>query len=218
MSSHEEFVDHLHPERGTRFGECRLPIDSNIPDSSKGDTPRMEGYKSPMEAGSPEFAEDRTQVNSLNNKFLFDAHLSRSLVSLDHNQSQFDNLNNIAMRALNNSVELQTQINAKILAGMDQTATELAATNSQRARHADDNAYVTRYDLSNPVTTGAGDTLRSAAYTPNRASDVAAAGQAVNADAINAAVAVAVNTNLVPLFAVLQQIVVALTANQPAKA
>lgn len=33
--------------------------------------------RSPMEKGSPEFAEDRTQINSLNNKLLFDAFLQK---------------------------------------------------------------------------------------------------------------------------------------------
>ena len=98
-------------------------------------------------------------------------------------------------------------MNQKILAGFDQNAVEIAAINSQRARFADDANYVTRYDLSNPVTTGAGDALRSAAYTPNRATDVAAAGQGVNAEAITTALAKQMDATIAPVLAVLQQIV-----------
>jgi len=180
------------------------PAVSNDPEQ-KEDTPRMPDPRtacgnSPMEAGSPEFAEDRTQVNSLNNKFLFDSHLNLSLAAASRSQVNFDNLQQVSLRALNNSVDFQAQVN-------------------QRARHADDNAYVTRYDLSNPVTTGAGDTLRSAAYTPNRATDTASAGVGVSAEAVAAAVANAVTANLTPVLAVLQQIVASLAnTQQPAKA
>lgn len=134
--------------------------------------------KSPMEAGSPEFAEDRTQVNSLNNKHLFDSHLDMSLAGARRSQVNFDQLSQIAVRALNNSVELQSQLNQRTLASADQTLVELARTNAQALRLEADNAYVTRYDLSNPVATGTGDAVRAAAYTPNRATDTASAGVA----------------------------------------
>ena len=169
----------------------------------------MEG-KTPMESGSPEFAEDRTQINSLNNKYLFDAHLNLSLTAAQRSQVNFDNLQQVSLRALNASVDLQAQLNQRILANFDQSAVELANVNAQRARHADDNAYVTRYDLSNPVTTGAGDTLRSAAYTPNRAVDTASAGVGVAAETVAAAIAKQVDATITPVLATLQQIVQAL--------
>ena len=172
------------------------------------DTPNGGPYsRSAMEAGSPEFAEDRTQVNSLNNKYLFDSHLNLSLTAAQRSQVNFDNLQQVSLRALNASVDLQAQLNQKILSGFDQNAVEIAAINSQRMRFSDDANYVTRYDLSNPVTTGAGDTLRSAAYTPNRATDVAAAGQGVNAEAITTALAKQMDATITPVLAVLQQIV-----------
>jgi hypothetical protein len=163
-----------------------------------------------MEAGSPEFAEDRTQVNSLNNKYLFDSHLNLSLTAAQRSQVNFDNLQQVSLRALNASVDLQAQLNQKILSGFDQNAVELAATNSQRARHSDMWAYEQAYDLGNPVTTGAGDTLRSAAYTPNRATDVASAGVGVSAEAVSASVANTLTVTLAPLMAILQQVVQAL--------
>ena len=172
------------------------------------DTPNGGPFvRSAMEAGSPEFAEDRTQVNSLNNKYLFDSHLNLSLTAAQRSQVNFDNLQQVSLRALNASVDLQAQLNQKILSGFDQNAVEIAAINSQRMRFSDDANYVTRYDLSNPVATGAGDTLRSAAYTPNRATDVAAAGQGVNAEAITTALAKQMDATITPVLAVLQQIV-----------
>ena len=175
------------------------------------DTPNGGPYpRSAMEAGSPEFAEDRTQVNSLNNKYLFDSHLNLSLTAAQRSQVNFDNLQQVSLRALNASVDLQAQLNQKILSGFDQNAVEIAAINSQRMRFSDDANYVTRYDLSNPVTTGAGDTLRSAAYTPNRATDVASAGVGVSAEAVSASVANTLTVTLAPLMAILQQVVQAL--------
>ena len=166
-----------------------------------------DGTRSPMEAGSPEFAEDRTQINSLNNKRIHEEYQDLALTAARRSQVNFDNLQQVSLRALNASVDLQAQLNQKILAGFDQNAVEIAAINSQRARFADDANYVTRYDLSNPVTTGAGDALRSAAYTPNRATDVAAAGQGVNAEAITTALAKQMDATITPILATLQQIV-----------
>ena len=163
-----------------------------------------------METGSPEFAEDRTQINSLNNKRIHEEYQDLALTAARRSQVNFDNLQQVSLRALNASVDLQAQLNQKILAGFDQNAVEIAAINSQRARFADDANYVTRYDLSNPVTTGAGDTLRSAAYTPNRATDVASAGVGVSAEAVSASVANTLTVTLAPLMAILQQVVQAL--------
>lgn len=170
----------------------------------------MEG-RSPMESGSPEFAEDRTQINSLNNKRIHEEYQDLALTAARRSQVNFDNLQQVSLRALNASVDLQAQINQRILAGFDQNSVEIAAINSQRARFADDANYVTRYDLSNPVTTGAGDALRSAAYTPNRAVDTATAGTAVSAEAVAAAVAKSVDATITPVLATLQQMIQALT-------
>ncbi len=160
-----------------------------------------------MEAGSPEFAEDRTQINSLNNKRIHEEYQDLALTAARRSQVNFDNLQQVSLRALNASVDLQAQLNQKILAGFDQNAVEIAAINSQRARFAYDANYVTRYALSTPVPPGAGDALRSAAYTPNRAVDTAAAGVGVSAEAVAAAVAKQVDATITPVLAVLQQIV-----------
>jgi Cu/Ag efflux pump CusA len=79
---------------------------------------------------------------------------------------------------LNESVDLAAKLHARTLANLDQSAADLASINAQKLRCEADNAYVTRYDLSNPVTTGSGDALRSASYPANRAVDTASAGVA----------------------------------------
>jgi hypothetical protein len=160
------------------------------------DADRPPQQRSPMETGSPEFAEDRTQINSLNNKRIHEEYQDLALTAARRSQVNFDNLQQVSLRALNESVDLQAQLNAKTLQSIEDSRTELETLRSQRARYSDDANYVTRYDLSNPVTTGAGDTLRSAAYTPNRAVDTASAGVSVSAEAV-----------LAPIVATLQQMV-----------
>ena len=66
----------------------------------------------------------------------------------------------------------------------------------------------------NPVSQGTGESIDAAAYTANRAVDVAAAGQALNADAINAAVAAAFASNIPILAAAISQGVAAVLSAQ----
>lgn len=159
---------------------------NNVPDSKVLDT--------------QEFFENQSQVNaqnsSLNSKRTFDEFQNVTLTAAQRSQVNFDNLQQVSLRALNNSVDLQAQINQRMLAGMDQVTVELETLRKQRARFADDANYVTRYDLSNPVTTASGDALRSAAYPANRGIDVASQGIANSAEAIAAAVAKAINDSL----------------------
>lgn len=169
--------------------------------------PQTFANRSPMEAGSPEFAEDRTQINSLNNKRIHEEYQDLALTAARRSQVNFDNLQQVSLRALNASVDLQQQLNNKTLQSIEDSRVELETLRNQRARFADDANYVTRYDLSNPVTTGAGDALRSAAYTPNRAVDVAASGVGVSAEAVAAAVAKQVDATITPVVAALQQLI-----------
>lgn len=160
-----------------------------------------------MEAGSPEFAEDRTQINSLNNKRIHEEYQDLALTAARRSQVNFDNLQQVSLRSLNASVDLQIQLSNKTLQSIEDSRVELETLRSQRARFADDANYVTRYDLSNPVTTGAGDSLRSAAYTPNRATDTASAGVGVAGEAVAAAIAKQVDATITPVVAALQQLI-----------
>ncbi len=176
----------------------------------------MEGerVRSPMEAGSPEFAEDRTQINSLNNKRIHEEYQDLALTAARRSQVNFDNLQQVSLRALNDAVDLSKQLNGKALQAVEDSRVELETLRSQRARHADMWAYEQAYDLGNPVTTGTGDAVRAGAYTPNRAVDTATAGVSVAAEAVAAAVAKQVDATITPVVAILQQIVESLaTAN-----
>jgi len=159
------------------------------------------------EAGSPEFAEDRTQVNSLNNKFLFDASLLKFMDGLMRGGDHLADLQARGLQSLDESINLSKQVHAKFFEGLDDRAKLDTTTRAQALRHEGDNAYVTRYDLSNPVTTGTGDAVRAAAYTPNRATDVAASGVSVSAEAVAANVANLMTATLVPFTAALQQLI-----------
>lgn len=177
--------------------------------------------KTPAEAGSPEFAEDRTQINSLNNKRTFDEYQDLALAAARRSQVNFDNLQQISLRALNNSVDLQAQINERALKSMDQVQVELAATNAQRARHADMWAYEQAYDLGNPVTTGVGDTVRAGASTQQRGVDAATTQATLNnttlQTAIEAAVANALNGTIPTLQAAIGAAIAAALVNTPIK-
>jgi Zn-dependent alcohol dehydrogenase len=169
--------------------------------------PQTFANRSPMEAGSPEFAEDRTQINSLNNKRIHEEYQDLALTAARRSQVNFDNLQQISTRSLNQSVELQAQLNKLVATGFSQNAVDLAAINAQKIRHADMWAYEQAYDLGNPVTTGTGDAVRAAAYTPNRSVDTASAGVGVAAEAVAAAVAKQVDATITPVVAALQQLI-----------
>ena len=130
-----------------------------------------------------EFFENQSETNALNAKRTFDEFQDISLAAARRSQVNFDQLNTVSLRALNNSVDLQAQINQRIVQSMDDRAVEMRSLWSDRCRHADVANYETWYDLGNPVTTGSGDALRSASYTPNRATDTATAGVAATVPA-----------------------------------
>lgn len=94
-------------------------------------------------------------------------------------------MNNIAAQALQNAVE---------------SANMLAKRNIEYTNLAHDSYW-------NPVSSGAGMNLTAGAVPANRAADVAAAGQAVAAEAVGAVVAKSLDATLTPMLAILQQLV-----------
>lgn len=187
---------------------------------SKGEVNDMEG-RSPMEAGSPEFAEDRTQINSLNNKRIHEEYQDLALTAARRSQVNFDNLQQISLRGLNISVDLQAQINERALKSLDQSQVELASINAQKLRHQDMWAYEQAYDLGNPVATGVGDTVRAGASTQQRGVDTANVQSALNnttmQTAIEAAVANALNGTIPTLQAAIGAAIAAALVNTPIK-
>lgn len=171
-----------------------------------------------------EFFENQSQINaqqsSLNAKHTFDAFQSVTLTAAQRSQVNFDNLQQVSLRALNNSVDFQAQVNARALADLSDQREHMRQMLMDRMRHADMANYETLYDLGNPVSTGAGDALRSAAYTPNRATDTATAGVAATVPASSDVRIVETMTAMAAqmsgLAAMVQQLVQAVAANQPA--
>jgi hypothetical protein len=153
--------------------------------------------RSEREVGSPEFSEDRTQINSLNNKFIFASEINH-----------FNDLNSRSLKSLDGLIDLQVKVNQKFFEGVD-----------DRARLRDITYYCTMYDLSNPNTLGTSDTVRGGVIPQNRAIDTATAQSALNnttiQTAIEAAIANAINGTIPTLEAAVGAAVAAALANVP---
>ena len=145
-----------------------------------------------FETGTDEFFKAHSELTAANAKRTYDAYQDLDLVLARRSQLQFDQLQNVALQALQNSVETSNMV-AK-----------------QAIRHADVAADALWTDELNPVTRGAGSNLTAGAVPANRATDVSAAGVGVDAQAVAAAVAKQVDATITPVLATLQQIVQAL--------
>jgi hypothetical protein len=180
--------------------------------------------RSAAEVGSPEFAEDRTQINSLNNKWIFesamDRYWSRSARSDDH----YADLQSRSLASLDNLLEIGKKVSQKFFSSIDL---------NERSRMGFD--YTTTYDLSNPNTLGTSDVVRGAVDPQNRAIDNATASlsnipsmvqsavaqaftdNTVFSDAVKGAVADAMNGTVPTLEAAIGAAVAAALANTPVK-
>jgi hypothetical protein len=169
-----------------------------------------------FETGADEFFKCHSELNALNGKRTYDEFQDISLTSARRSQAHFDDLNARTINSFEQLQTLQAKINEEHFASVHELRKHLANIQTDRQRHADVWAYETAYDLGNPTTTGAGDALRSAAYTPNRVVDTtgAVAAGAINADitAIAAAVAKTVDATVTPLVATLTEMLKVLSA------
>jgi hypothetical protein len=160
--------------------------------------------RSAAEVGSPEFAEDRTQINSLNNKWIF----AKEVFSEDTIRREEQQLFSVAMQSLTESVNLSKQLHGQFFTGME---------DGRRIR--DTWLYNTAYDLANPVAIGSGQNLGAGAVPSNRAIDTGTAQAVLNSstvqDAIGAAVANALNGTIPTLEAAIGAAVAAALANVP---
>lgn len=147
-----------------------------------------------FETGTDEFFKAHSELTALNGKRTYDAYQDLDLQIARRSQLQFDQIQNVALQALQNSVE---------------TANMVA---KQAVRHADVAADALWTDELNPITRGAGSNLTAGAVPANRATDVSAAGVGVDAQAVAAAVAKQVDATITPVLATLQQIVQALAS------
>lgn len=170
------------------------------------------GTRSYAEIGSPEFAEDRTQINSLNNKDIFAREAARFDATYFHSLDHHGDVLARGLESLTESVNLQKKINQEYLTSHQNNRLALAETFGLRFKWSDMWAYNQGYDLANPVSTGVGDVVRGGAYTPNRAIDTASAGVGVSAEAVSAAVAKQVDATVTPVLLGLQQMLQSVAA------
>ncbi len=155
-----------------------------------------------------EFFENQSETNALNAKRSFDEYQDIALTSARRSQVNYDNLQNITTRSLSASVDLQIQLNNRMLASIDRTSVEESRILAQRERFADAWNYETAYDLGNPMTTGTADNLRAGGAPANRMTDTIGA---VAGGAVDVAAAGVSTANI----AVLQQLVATLAAMLP---
>lgn len=171
------------------------------------DSPRPNSGRTPAEVGSPEFAEDRTQINSLNNKRIHEEYQDLALTEARRSRSHYDDLLSRGLQSFDQLLTLQSQLNQSFFSGVN-----------DRARLRDQWNYITAYDLSNPATTGSADSLRANVAPANRVTDsiqnATSGGVAVSAEAVAAAVAKQVDATVTPVLAVLQQVVSSLATTQ----
>lgn len=149
------------------------------------DNGRPNGGEREFETGTDEFFKSGSQVNYANVKRTYDAYQDLDLLRARQAETERSRINTIAEQALQNAVSFQAAASKQLL--------ELNAL-------ANDSYW-------NPVSSGAGMNLTAGSVPANRATDVAAAGTSVSAQAVSAAVAKQVDATIAPVLAVLQQLV-----------
>jgi hypothetical protein len=145
------------------------------------------------EVGSPEFAEDRTQINSLNNKHIFEA--AHTFLTSE-----------------------RAQLSARLVHSFDELASLTAKLNHQYLQGVTDRAvfgqgweYNRQYDLANPVAVAAGNDLTAGAAPANRITDTTGA---VAGGAVNAGIALGTLNNVSAQLGILQTMVDGLAQSQ----
>jgi hypothetical protein len=186
-----------------------MPID---PDAQVADTREEFENQSQLNAN---MASDNGYNHQTNRKRTYDAYQDLDLTAARRSQVAYDNTQARVMRSFDSLLSLQERVNAQFfrdqetantarLREVEEARKDMLTIRADRARYADDAEYVTRYDLSNPVTTGTGDNVRAGAANSQRITDTTGA---VAGGAVDVAAAGVATANL----AVLQQLVTALT-------
>lgn len=173
----------------------------NIPDTKVPDTQEEFENQSQLNAN---MASDAGFAWQTNRKRTYDSYQDVDLTAARRSQSHLDDLQSRTLNSYDSLLVLQTKINEDHFASINDLRARLASLGNDRARYADDSNYVTKYDLSNPVTTAAGDSLRGGVYPPNRITDTVGA---VSGGSVDVAAAGVATANL----GVLQQLVAQLT-------
>jgi hypothetical protein len=149
--------------------------------------------RSAAEVGSPEFAEDRTQVNSLNNKHIFEA--AHAFLTSE-----------------------RAQLSARLIHSFDELAGLTAKLNHQYLQGSTDRAvfeqgweYNRQYDVANPVAVATGNNITAGGVPANRITDTTGA---VAGGAVNAGIALGTLNNVSAQLGILQTMVDGLAQSQ----
>ena len=138
------------------------------------------------EVGSPEFAEDRTQVNSLNNKHIFEA--AHAFLTSERAQ-----LSARLIKSFDDLLGLSAKLDHQYLQGA-----------TDRAVYGQGWEYNRQYDVANPVAVGAGANLTAGAAPANRITDTTGA---VAGGAVSAGIALGTLNNVSAQLGILQTMV-----------
>src|SRR5271169_3692303 len=145
------------------------------------------------EVGSPEFAEDRTQINSLNNKHIFEA--AHTFLTSE-----------------------RAQLSARLVHSFDELASLTAKLNHQYLQGVTDRAvygqgweYSRQYDLANPIAVGAGANVGAGSAPANRITDTTGA---VAGGAVSAGIALSTLNNVSAQLGILQTMVDGLSQSE----
>lgn len=130
--------------------------------------------RSAAEVGSPEFAEDRTQINSLNNKLIFRDEMGER----NANEGIRSQLASRMIQSLDQVLNVAQKLDAQFLQGL-----------TDRARFVEGWEYNRAYDLANPVAVATGSNITAGGVPANRITDTsgAIAGAGVNASVATSA-------------------------------
>jgi hypothetical protein len=124
------------------------------------------------EIGSPEFAEDRTQVNSLNNKYILERPMNDQNTQSQANQGIRDQLGARLVQSFDELLGTSAKLTHAYLDGV-----------TARNRYVEGWEYSRMYDVANPVAVGSGANVTAGAVPANRIVDTtgAVAGAGVSA-------------------------------------
>ena len=134
--------------------------------------PRAAAARTNAEIGSPEFAEDRTQVNSLNNKYILERPMNDQNTQSQANQGVRDQLGARLVQSFDELLGTSAKLTHAYLDGV-----------TARNRYVEGWEYSRMSDVANPVAVGAGANVLAGAVPSNRITDTigAVAGGGVSA-------------------------------------
>lgn len=153
----------------------------------------MVSQRTSAEIGSPEFAEDRTQINSLNNKHIFES--AHTFLTSERAQ-----LSARLVHSFDSVLSHANQLQHLFVQGL-----------TDKARYAEGWEYNRMYDVANPVAVATGNNITAGGVPANRITDTSGA---VAGGAVNAGIAMSTLNNVTAQVGILQTMVSELAQSQ----